>query len=910
MADLTKKVKQLERLAATDALTGLANRRAFDDMLHQEWRRNAGQGSPLAIALLDVDYFKAFNDTYGHLAGDDCLCGVAAAIAQAAQAIGGVAARYGGEEFAVVLPGVDERGAISAGEAMCAAVRGLNVPHQGSSLGFVTVSVGVFSAVPDAEAAPQEAVHRADELLYRAKRGGRNRVAARGYESSSPEAYVRARARHNLPAPRTRLIGRDRDAGVVAESLRRGRIVTIAGPGGVGKTRLALAVAQEAIETAPGGVWFVDLAPVSDANLVAQCMAQAVGAANSNDDDTLDALAERLRPLQALIVVDNCEHVIAGAARVVDRLLAECPHVRILATSREPLRIAGEALYRLAPLERDAAIELFCERAREADASFAPSAGDTEAIAAICTRLDGIALAIELAAARLRTLSIVALRDRLGESLRLLSGGSRTALARQQTMRALIDWSYELLDDDERRTLMRLSLFASSCTNEVVATACELPADDAFDILASLVEKSLVVADLSTELTRYRLLDSMRQYARERLDASPDGADALRAFATTYAEHAERWEAAWETSSDRQTRELVESEFLNVRAALEWSFSPAGDSLTGQRIVAAISRAWSRVSAQECRRWILAAIEAVGPSTPRIVAARLETVHANSAMFFSRRTECAEATRRARAWLEGESDPRALAEITALEGWTLRTFGQPEEGGALLRAALAIYREIGAPRSSAWVLYMLANVEWVAGNLDRARPLFAEALDLYAQIGAEQSIGTLAGNLAEAEFSAGNVVAAMELVERANAALRAAGQRQGVAWNLCNRAAYLVAQDRWDDARAAAREGLDIACECAMQVKIVWALQHLAAAAALRPGAAGRDEQRCAAALLGFADSRLSALGAHRMFTERQEYDRLTAALHEAIGQSETAALSQRGSQWTEERAIGEALML
>ncbi|MBV8489735.1 MAG: diguanylate cyclase, partial [Candidatus Eremiobacteraeota bacterium] len=895
MADLTKKVAHLERLAATDALTGLANRRAFDEALHRAWRANARDGRPLAIALLDVDYFKVFNDTYGHIAGDECLRRIAAAVARAAGDEATVA-RYGGEEFAIVLPGVDDRAAIAASETVCAAVRELKIEHNGSSLGFVTVSIGVYAAIPDPDDAPQAAVHRADSLLYRAKRGGRNRVAAPGYESSTPEAYVRVRARHNLPASRSRLIGRDRDVDVVAESLKRGRLITIAGPGGVGKTRLALAVAEAAVESAPGGVWFVDLAPISGDDSVAESVARAVEATRAPGDDALAALAEHLRPLQALIVVDNCEQVVAGAARAIDRVLADCPHVRILATTREPLRIPGESLYRLSPLDRDAAVELFCERARDVDATFAPSAEDVETISTICARLDGIALAIELAAARVRTLSLASLSERLKDSLRLLSGGSRTAQARQQSLRALLDWSFELLSQEERNLLLDVSLFASSFSNEIAATACGLEPDDAFDMLSSLVEKSLVVADVSNDRTRYRLLDSMRQYARDRLEESGRRTEALRAYARAYAVHAERFNRAWETLSDREIHELVDPEFDNLRIAVEWSFAPGGDATLGQRIVAAIQRSWSRTSAQESERWIRTALAAVDESTPKVLAARLEIAMANSAMFFSRRTECAEAAGRAVAFLEGENDPHASAEVRALEGWVLRTFGKPKEGAAILQESLARFRDMGAVRSYGWVLYMLANVEWVSGNIENARPLFAEALELYTKLGAELSIGTLAGNLAEAEFSAGNVAVAMALAERAGVALRASGQKQAIAWNLCNRAAYLVAQSRWEEARAAAREGLDLARDLGMQVKIVWALQHLAAAAALQPDARIHDELRCAAALLGFADRRLETLGASRMYTERQEYDRLTTALEASLGQSEAAGLSRQGA--------------
>ncbi|HVA32627.1 MAG TPA: tetratricopeptide repeat protein, partial [Candidatus Baltobacteraceae bacterium] len=682
-----------------------------------------------------------------------------------------------------------------------------------------------------------------------------------------------------------------------------------AGPGGVGKTRLSVEVARTAIAASPGGVWFVDLAPVTDPGAIAERMARAAGVDLEPGSDALAALAQFLEPIQALLVVDNCEHLIDATARTVDRLLNECEQTRFLATSREPLHIPGESVYRLAPLERDAAVELFCERAREGDAAFEPTPDERTRIAEICRRLDGIALAIELAAARLKTLSVAALSEHLQERFHVLSGGSRTALPRQQTMRALLDWSYDLLSDAERALFRCLSLFATSFTDELVCATSGLTPADAFECLESLADKSLLIAEVAADRTRYRLLDSMREYARNRLEECAEVASALRAFAVAYADRAELWETTLENSSDRAWRELIDPELENTSVAMEWAFGPEGEPIYGQRIIGAMYRAWSRYSAADCEHWIHAALDAVTESTPRLVVARLQIALANTAMLFSRRNDCARAAEHALALL-ADQDHHSLAEAKALEGWVLRDSGSRDESDALLREALALFREQGSLRACGWVLYLLANAEWVNGNLDGARPLFEEALAIYTQIGADQSIGTLAGNLAEAEFSAGNATAALDLVQRAHDALRELDLMQGVAWTLCNKAAYLVAQDCWDDARACAREGLDAARDRRMGVKVVWALQHLAAAAALCPGERGRKEQRRAAGLLGFADRRIGELGARRMYTEQQEYDRLATALREALGASEVVALAEEGAQWDEERAVAQALSL
>ena len=328
--------------------------------------------------------------------------------------------------------------------------------------------------IPRAAAAPLQLLHAADDSLYRAKLGGRNRVYAPGYESRSDITRPRRMAAgSNLPVALTRLIGRRQEIGQARALVSDHRLVSIVGTGGTGKTRAAIAVASEIAERFEDGAWFVDLSPIVDPAIVASTIASLFSVQLPIDDGAAEALAAALEAKSALLVIDNCEHLIAGVAELIGTLLRRCPHLSVLATSREPLGIAGEAVYRLpllslpppnaAPSADEAmaydAVALFVERATEAKRTFALTEANAEAVVQICRDVDGIALAIELAASRIGAIGIAALAQRLRD-FRLLDGGDRTAVPRQQTMHAMIGWSYNLLSESERALFRRLSVFA------------------------------------------------------------------------------------------------------------------------------------------------------------------------------------------------------------------------------------------------------------------------------------------------------------------------------------------------------------------------------------------------------------------------------------------------------------------
>ncbi len=399
-------------------------------------------------------------------------------------------------------------------------------------------------------------------------------------ETPAPPARPGSGAPGNLRARLTSFVGREADIEAIRADLSAARLVTLLGPGGAGKTRLSQEAAETVRAAHPDGVWLAELAPVDAPDAVPEAVLTAVGARQTvlygagaegmravtdRHSDPVDRLAEHCGPRRMLLILDNCEHVVEAAARLVETLLERCPGLTVLATSREPLGVRGESLRPVEPLPEPVALRLLAERGAAARPGFRPD-DDPEACAEICRRLDGLPLAIELAAARLRMLTPRQIADRLDDRFRLLTSGSRTALPRQQTLRAVVDWSWELLDAGERDVLCRLSVFAGGCDLTAAEAVCG-PA--ALDALGSLVDKSLVVAAPSGgDGMRYRLLETVAEYAGERLDESGGRDDAERAHLTYYRELARTTEPLLRGPRQVEAVARLEREYENVRTAL------------------------------------------------------------------------------------------------------------------------------------------------------------------------------------------------------------------------------------------------------------------------------------------------------------------------------------------------------
>jgi predicted ATPase/DNA-binding SARP family transcriptional activator len=419
-----------------------------------------------------------------------------------------------------------------------------------------------------------------------------------------------------LPHELTSFVGRERELAELVDALGQTRLLTLTGPGGAGKTRLALELAARTAPAFPDGVRLVELAPVADPGLVIAEVLAAFGVQHSSARDAAEVLADRLGDQRLLLVLDNCEHLIDACAALADRLLRACPHLRLLATSRERLRIHGEVAWRVPPLSlppRSEAIELFARRAAEAAPGFELDDENTDAVAEICVRLDGMPLAIELAAARVALLSPAQIAQRLSDALGLLGGGSRAGLTRQQTLRATLAWSHELLDDQERRLYRRLGVFAGSFGVEAVEAICRC--DATLDVLARLVDKSLVQVERAGHGNRYRLLETVRQDARERLarvGESEEFEASHRAWCLALAQVADRDRdpgvaAAWPV-------ERLEAEYDDLRAAL--ASAVRRDPQAALKLAGALFWFWmARGDFVEGRRWLDEALAAAPAPT-------------------------------------------------------------------------------------------------------------------------------------------------------------------------------------------------------------------------------------------------------------------------------------------------------
>lgn len=719
-------------------------------------------------------------------------------------------------------------------------------------------------------------------------------------------------ARTNLPLAASSFVGREADLAAIASLVRRSRLVTLSGAGGVGKTRAALEAGTALLDEFSDGVWIAEFAALSDASLVPATIARALSLPQSPARAPLDTLLGYLKRKRLLLLLDNCEHVIDEVRAVTAALLRGCQDVRILATSREPLHIAGEERYRMPSLPLPSAVSLFANRAVAANRHFA-LADHTAHVEEICRRLDGIPLAIELAAARANVLSPEHLARRLDERFRTLTAGDRSALPRHQTMRALIDWSYDLLPESERQLFRTLSIFAGSFT---IQSCCDVYGDRATDELAmldaisSLVDRSLVQAEPSEIGMRYRLLESMRQYAREKLRDAGEEDAAARGHAEASLALAERLDDAWEKTPDRAWLAQAEPELENFRAALVWAFGPRGDAGVGQRLAGALRWVWFMASA-EGRRWVHIAQERVDRDTPGAVAARLDLTEAQLDVTLVQYKASLAPGERAQAAFDALGDALHAAEAKARLGNALVFLGRHSEGETLLRAALTEARACGARKTISVALAYLANARSLAGELGEARQLFADALSEARACGADRQAGYYAVNFAETEFRCGDAEAALRLAREALAILRAFRDTRMLAAVRANEALYLVALKRYDEARLSAREALAFARDTESTVVLTWALQHLAAIAAFRdgPDADGSERSR-AARLLGYADARLAELEIEREATDEQEYAATRAMLRDAIGEPDLAKLSAEGATWDEDRVAAEALLI
>jgi predicted ATPase/DNA-binding XRE family transcriptional regulator len=597
----------------------------------------------------------------------------------------------------------------------------------------------------------------------------------------------------NLPLPLTSFVGRSAEMAAVRRLLGEARLVTLTGAGGCGKTRLALEVARALASDAGrtgdyrDGIWLVELAALSDGMLISQVLAAVLGIPERRGHSVLDSLTAFLRTKHMLLLLDNCEHLLAACAHLADALLRVCSQLTILATSREALHIGGEQPWRVpsfdlpAPLARltleqtlaSDAVRLFVQRARVSQPDFALTAHNMAQVTLVCRRLDGMPLAIELAAARLSALALDQLAARLDDRFRLLTGGSRTALPRQQTLRATLDWSHDLLDGRRRLLWRRLAVFAGGWTLEAAEAVCAgegIAGEEVLDLLAGLVAQSLVLLEEGRSGARYGMLETVRQYGQEQLAAAGDGEPVQARHLAWCLALAKQAEPAMGRPAQEGWLERLEGELENLRAALAWSSHAAGMAETGLRLAEALRWFWVvRSHLSEGRRWLEDLLQ--DDSTAALRARVLDAL--------------ADIT-----WLQGEST-RALAlfeESFALheragheasaahallgQGMVTVSLGDYPRATTLIEGAAPLLDAHGERHGVAWSLSSLGVILHLQGEHERAAALMRQSLVLFEELGDHYGSGLQASNLAGVALVQGDYGQARHLYRESLALLQ------------------------------------------------------------------------------------------------------------------------------------------
>jgi predicted ATPase/DNA-binding CsgD family transcriptional regulator len=611
---------------------------------------------------------------------------------------------------------------------------------------------------------------------------------------------------HNLPSELSSFVGREKELPEVRRLLENYRLLTLTGSGGCGKTRLALAAVSELVERFEDGVWMVDLASLAEPSLVPQAVAFALGVRERPGSSLTEALSGYLRTRNLLLILDNCEHLIEACAELAEALLHSCPGLCVLATSREALGITGEIawpvpslslpdLRRLPDLEslpRYESARLFIERTAAIRPNFTLTEQNAPAVAQVCYRLDGIPLAIELAAARTKMLSVEEISARLGDSFRLLTAGSRTALPRQRTLHATMDWSHELLGQKERALFRRLSVFAGGFTLEAAESICagdKLQRDEVLELLSQLIDKSLVVAQEPDGTARYRLLETIRQYGRERLEQAGEGDRVRDQHAGYYLAMAE--EADPELKGERQVAwlERLETEHGNLRVAMAWLLE-RGESELAARLGWALWLFWGiRTHLAEGRR-----------SMERALSARGSIAMTASA--------------------------RAKALFVA--GMMANYQGEHLSAEPLVQESLRLFKELEDKVGTA---YALSNAGYVAlgrGRYQQAIAVIEEAADLFLEEGEKWGAAIELGFLAVAWRNQGDHERAKRLAERGLAISREIGERQATTSALYTLALLAQSEGKDERTRNLFEEGLRLSAELGNEADVAHCLKGLA----------------------------------------------------------------------------------
>jgi predicted ATPase/DNA-binding XRE family transcriptional regulator len=751
----------------------------------------------------------------------------------------------------------------------------------------------------------------------------------------------------NLPAPLTTFIGRKKEQADVIQLIGKYRLVTLTGSGGVGKTRLSLKVGEQLLKNYPDGVWLVELAPVADSSLVPQTTVVTLGLREDAQRRSIDVLCDYLREKRMLLLLDNCEHVLDACAQLIDAVLKTCPHLKILVTSREPLNITGEAIYRVPSLglpnllqildtfRNYESMQLFEERAQLIQFDFSLTLENATSVAEICQRLDGIPLAIELAAAKIAVFSTEQIAKQLHESFNLLAEGSRIALPRHQTLRASIAWSWNLLTEVEQRLIRQLSVFVGGWTLEAAQFVCD---GDVLYLLNSLVTKSLVAMNQRAETTaRYSFHETIRQYAREQL-LEAGGGEALHDKHLIYfVKLVEQTEPELYRSNQVLWLNKLDDELDNIRAAVEWALIRNADS--GLRITSASWRFWdARGHMQELREWLRQLLEhhALADNLCAQAWAIYSYCYYRQGYFSEAISFATHSLQLASKLVNQQTEAFSLS----LLGVSTLLQGNVREGTHLLEQGLALYRALGDKMGQAKTL------EWLAFNTttnpERTMTFIKESLGLYRELGNLTGIAVCLNLLSQITMRSGDLKSPVPWIEEGLSISRQLGDQTNEAYILSVSGGLAYWQGNYQQANSCYYEVLLLIEKTGENFLKLWMYVHLGYSFlrqgniqqarvffvdsihnAHLVGSTGilvfavegiaslyvdQNQSKRATQLLAWADAMREKLGDRRPPVEQNSVDRDFATIHSKLNDADFAKLSEQGRAMTVEQAIELAL--
>ncbi|MFL5641023.1 MAG: ATP-binding protein [Chloroflexota bacterium] len=721
--------------------------------------------------------------------------------------------------------------------------------------------------------------------------------------------------RNNIPLEVTSFVGREREIEQATRMLDQSSLLTLTGPGGVGKTRIGLRLARTLLDRFEDGTWIVECGSLSDPSFLLPAVVSAVGLPDPAGRSLLSTIVDQLKGKRLLLVLDDCDPVLTAAAELAEAVVRSCSSVRIVVTSREALGVPGEAILPIASLATPDtgptvttdelrsidACRLFIDRAQAVQPAFEVTEANARSVAQLCRRLDGIPLAIELAAARVRALPVEQVAARLDDRFRLLTGGSRTSVARHQTLRATIDWSYDLLTEPERAVLRRLSVFAGGASLEAAESVCAgdpVDALDVLDLLGRLVEKSLVFTDPTSSEAHFRLLETVREYARGRLVEAGEGETTLRRHRDLFLALADRASPAFFHGPEPvDWLRRLDDDHEDVRAALEWCLDQPGEARSGLRIAAGLWRYWEiRGHLTEGRGWLERMLQAVGEEVSALRADAL-TGAANLA-FMQGDLRAAASHQSASLELQRAiGDPQGVAYAANNLANTWIQLGDNVRARELYEETLSIATEVGDVRGQVFVSINLADLAAREGDLATAQSLEEQVLTSIRRLGDRWMEAFAVDAFARTAHRAGEHERARTLHIEALAILEELGDRRGVARVLTQLAELALTTGDGPRARGLLRQGLTIRQELGDMPGLASTMESLA-------GAVAPDDPEAAARLDGAATSLRESIRAVVPPRIAAAHDQRLADLEARLGSERFESARREGRMMTPNEAL------